>query len=81
MADVVEREIGELTAGIDRDVCIGSGNCIKVGPDLFEFDDHQVCAFRRNVGELDRENIIEACAVCPVDALIVRDNAGTELVP
>ena len=26
-----ERKIGDLTVHIDRDTCIGSGNCVNVG--------------------------------------------------
>lgn len=81
MAEIVERRIGDLTVGIDRESCISSGNCIKVAPGLFEFDEETVCSFPAKIRAPDRETVIEACRVCPVEALRVKDDSGEELVP
>jgi ferredoxin len=75
MEDFVERKIGDLTIRIDRT------NCMKVAPDVFEFDDEKICAFKASSGETERERLIEACGVCPVDALTVIDADGKQLVP
>src|SRR6187455_1139199 len=45
MSKIVEKKIGELTVRIDRELCIGSGNCVKVAPDLFELDEEVICSF------------------------------------
>ena len=81
MADFVERKVGDLTVRIDRGTCIGTANCMKVAPDLFEFDAEKICAFKEDGAAVERERTIEACQVCPVDALIVTDATGTQLVP
>ena len=81
MGDFVERKIGDLTVRIERDTCIGSANCIKSAPDLFQLDDEKICAFTPNPGNTERDVVLEACRVCPVDALYVIDAAGTQLVP
>lgn len=81
MGDFVDRKLGDLTIRIDRERCIGSGNCIKAEGDVFEFDDTSVCAFRATIPEVERERLIEACRVCPVAALIVIDAGGGQLVP
>jgi len=81
MEDVVERKIGDLTIRIDRVNCIGTSNCMKIAPDIFEFDEEKICAFTERSGEVERERLIEACRVCPVDALIVLDAEGKQLVP
>ncbi len=81
MADFADRKIGDVTVRIDRETCIGSANCIKSAPDLFQLDDEKICAFTPNPGAIEREVVLEACRVCPVDALYVTDAAGTQLVP
>jgi ferredoxin len=81
MEDVVERKIGDLTVRIDRLRCIASSNCMEVAPEAFEFDAENICAFKENPGPIERDRLIEACDICPVDALIVFDPNGKQLVP
>ena len=54
---------------------------MKVGPEIFEFDGENICAFTQSPPSIDRERLIDACTVCPVDALIVIDESGMQLVP
>ena len=81
MSDFVDRKFEEVTVRIDRDLCIGSGNCIKVAPQVFEFDDEGIVAFKSEQAPIDRERLIEAYDVCPVDALFVLDSGGQQIVP
>lgn len=83
MEDFVERKIGNLTIRIDRTLCISSANCMKVAPEIFEFDDKKICAFQDNAAgvDIEQERLIDGCTVCPVDALIVTDGNGKQLVP
>ena len=81
MGDTIDRKFGELTIRIDRDLCIGSGNCIKAEAEVFEFDDARISTFKAAPPGLPKERLIEACRVCPVGALIVIDAAGNQLVP
>lgn len=81
MSDVKERKVGDLTVRIDRTTCIASANCIKVAGDLFELDEEKIVTFKEPVPEVERERAIEACSVCPVDALFVIDSDGTRIVP
>jgi ferredoxin len=69
-----------LTVEIDRTLCVGFGDCIELGPDLFEFDDDGIVRFRAGCEATARETLIAACNVCPVDALVVYD-AGVRIVP
>ncbi|MFW6059769.1 MAG: ferredoxin [Phycisphaeraceae bacterium] len=80
-ADHINRNIAGLTVRIDRETCIGSGNCVKVAPEVFELDDGSIVTFCRDVVEIDRDRLVEACDVCPVDALHVHDEKGRRLVP
>ena len=81
MSDSVERKIGDLTVRIDRRTCIGSANCAKVEPDLFRMDDEGIAAFSAGADRVPKDAILEACQVCPVEALTVHDAAGNRLAP
>lgn len=81
MTDVVELQIGALTIRIDRLLCVGFGDCIEVAPEVFEFDDDGVAAFRDPTPDTARDRLIMACDICPVDALSIHDETGAQLVP
>ncbi len=81
MEDLQERRIGYLTIRIDRDRCIGTSNCIKVAPEVFYLDEEGVCAFCEPPECEDAGRLVDACSVCPVDALIVIDEDGTQIIP
>ena len=69
-----------MTVEIDRTLCVGFGDCIELGPDLFEFDEEGIVRFRTGCEATAREILIAACEVCPVDALVVYDG-GVRIVP
>lgn len=81
MPDTAQKKIGDLTIRIDRSLCIGSGNCMKVAPDLFDLDDESIAVFASTADSASRAKILDACEVCPVQALVVTDENGRELVP
>lgn len=81
IGDFVERKISGLTIRIDRSLCISTSNCMVAAPDVFEFDDEMICAFKENPADIERERLINACDLCPVDALIVIDSDGKQVVP
>lgn len=81
MPDVVERRIAGLTIRIDRDSCMDNESCVAVAPEVFRIDDDRICAFVDPTGTIDRARLIEACGLCPVDALTVLDEDGTQIVP
>ncbi|MFQ5882508.1 MAG: ferredoxin [Candidatus Methylomirabilales bacterium] len=81
IGEFVERKIRGLTIRIDRRLCISTSNCMKVAPEVFEFDDENICAYKESLPDIERERLIDACDVCPVDALIVIDENDKRLVP
>lgn len=81
MTDCIERKLGKLLVRIDRGVCIGSGNCVNIAPEVFELDERQTVRFTESAPEIESERIVEACATCPVEALSVLDEDGSQLVP
>ncbi len=81
MGEFIERRIGDLTIRIDRGTCTATKNCMKLAPGVFELDAENICSFKNPTGDIERNQLIEACHVCPVDALIVIDPTGKQLVP
>ena len=80
MADPVERVIGDLRIKIDRDLCVGFGDCADAAPDAFRVDDAGVVEFV-DPERVERARLLQACGACPVDALLAWDAAGAQLVP
>lgn len=76
----VERRIGDVTVTIDRDLCVGFGDCVSGAPEAFVLDDEGIVVFTPSP-VVSRERLLEACAACPVDALSVVDADGRPLVP
>jgi ferredoxin len=76
-----ERKVGFLTVRIDRSTCIGTSNCAKVAPELFVLDDQRIVTFCEPAAHVSPELAVEACRVCPVDALTVFDGDGRQLAP
>jgi ferredoxin len=81
MEESEEKKISDLTIKIDRTTCIATANCIKAAPEVFELDDERICSFKADLIEIENGRLIEACSVCPVDALSVINKKGEKIVP
>lgn len=58
---------------IDREVCMGSGNCSFWAPNTFDLDDDGVAIVTNPAGDPE-EKVILAAQGCPTQAIsIVRD--------
>jgi ferredoxin len=77
---MAERVIAGLTVRIDEALCVGFGDCVGVAPEVFVLNGDGTVDFL-DVTTMDPERLLEACRVCPVDALAVVDGAGKQLVP
>ena len=80
MAEFDERVVGGLRVRIDRTLCVGFGDCVKESPVAFVLDEENVVVFAAPDSEA-RENLLRACASCPVDALTVWREDGEQIVP
>lgn len=80
MSDMRERTISGVTVKIDRSLCIGSGNCTNLAPEIFEIDQQNLVDFQDETPDIDQDRLTESCAICPVDALIVEED-GEQIVP
>jgi len=65
-----------LEVEIDREVCMGSGNCIYEAPGAFALDDDTI-AFVADASAASEEKIIAAARKCPTHAITVRRDNET----
>jgi len=80
VSDCDERIVAGLRVRIDRTLCVGFGDCVKEAPEGFKLDDDGVAVFV-DPEVVDRDRLLRACDVCPVDAISVWDSDGRQLVP
>ncbi|MFP4227536.1 MAG: ferredoxin [Salinivenus sp.] len=76
-----EREISGKTVRIDRTLCIGSGNCTNLAPEVFVIRQDNIVDFQEDPPDIDGDRLEESAAICPVDALILEDEDGEQIVP
>jgi ferredoxin len=60
-----------LEVEIDRDMCMGSGNCVYEAPGAFDLDEDSI-SFVVDVAGASEEQILEAARKCPSHAITVR---------
>jgi len=75
-----ERSVGALRVRIDRTLCVGFGDCITEAPAAFALDEHGIATFLAP-DTTERERLLRACDACPVDAITVWNETGTQIVP
>ncbi len=80
MSEFDERIVAGLRVRIDRNLCVGFGDCMKEAPEGFKLDDDGIAVFV-DPDTVERDRLLRACDACPVDAITVWDAAGTQLVP
>ena len=75
-----ERTVHGLRIVIDRDQCVGFGDCAKEAPEGFKLDEDTLAVFVAPEA-VERERLLRACDACPVDAITVYDESGNQIVP
>ena len=80
MSRLAERLIDGLRIVIDRDQCVGFGDCVKEAPEGFKLDEDTIVLFAEPE-VVERERLLRACDACPVDAITVWDESGRQIVP
>jgi ferredoxin len=61
---------------IDRDLCMGSGNCVYEAPGVFALDDDSVASVVDATASSE-DNIVSAANRCPTHAITVRRHGVT----
>ncbi len=80
MSCLDERTVHGLRVVIDRDQCVGFGDCVKEAPDGFSLDADTIATFVQPEA-VERDRLLRACDACPVDAITVYDESGRQIVP
>ncbi len=65
---------------VDRDLCIGIGNCVAMSPTVFQLDS-QNKAKVLDPSSVSEDKLMSAAESCPVNAVIVEDDQGNQLYP
>ncbi len=65
---------------VDRDLCIGVGNCVAFAPTVFALDEENkaIVLDPPSVGD---DTLLEAAGSCPENAIIIEDDEGHQLYP
>jgi ferredoxin len=65
---------------IDRELCIGLGNCVAVAPEVFKLDKENKAIVIDN-NSINDKLLFEAAESCPVKAVIIEEDTGKQLYP
>jgi ferredoxin len=65
-----------LEVEVDREVCMGSGNCVYEAPGVFDLDDDSI-SFVIDPAASSEESVIAAARKCPTRAITVRRDGVT----
>ena len=65
---------------VDRDLCIGVGNCVAFAPTVFKLDQENK-AVVLDPSSVDDDTLFESAKSCTEDAIIVEDDEGRQLYP
>ena len=69
-----------LKVMIDRDLCIGLGNCVAVAPTVFKLDKSNKAVVLKPES-VDEDTLMNAAESCPENAVIIEDDDGNQLYP
>jgi len=69
-----------LKVRVDRELCIGVGNCVAFAPTVFKLDQENK-AVVLDPSSVDDDTLLEAAESCPEKAIIVEDDEGHQLYP
>ena len=81
MAETEEMVFSGVRVQIDRSLCVGFGDCVSEAPEAFRLDGEDLAIFGENPAGVERERLVRACDLCPVDAITVWDQEGRQLIP
>ncbi len=65
---------------VDRDLCIGVGNCVAFAPTVFKLDAENK-AVVLNPLSVEDDSLLEVAESCPENVIIVEDDEGHQLYP
>lgn len=59
-----------MKAKVDPDICVGTGSCVSICPQVFQLGDEGVAVVQEDpIPEDIEDEVREAADACPVDAI------------
>lgn len=77
----IVKKIRSLSMRIDQDLCIGAATCIAIAPKAWTLNDEAKAIILDTADSETDETLIEAAKACPVMAIIIIDENGTQIFP
>ncbi|PWB38363.1 MAG: ferredoxin [Parcubacteria group bacterium] len=65
---------------VDRELCISVASCVAVAPNTFELDSEGIAIIKNPTGDT-KETILQAAQSCPVNAIRIFEDDGTQIHP
>jgi ferredoxin len=65
---------------VDRDLCVGIGNCVALAPTVFQLDKENKATVL-DISSASENKIMSAAESCPMSAIIVEDDQDNQLYP
>ena len=65
---------------VNRDLCVGLGNCVALAPSVFELDEEDKAVVLESAS-VDDDALLEAAESCPYDAIIISDDEDNQVYP
>lgn len=65
---------------VDRELCIGVGNCVAVAPSVFKLDEKNK-AVAAEAPSVEEQTLWDAAQSCPENAIVLEDDEGHQLHP
>ena len=69
-----------LTVKVDRNLCIGTGDCVVIAVNTFVLDEESKSTVKTQGADSD-EALMKAAKTCPVSAIIVTNESGQQVFP
>ncbi len=66
---------------VDPNLCIGAAPCTTIAPDAFQLNAEGKAEVLPNWQRVDAKTLLEAAQSCPVNAILVYDEAGNQIYP
>lgn len=74
-------QVKNLIITVDRDLCIGTAQCVETAGKAFALDVQGVSTILATADEEEEKAIIEAAQGCPMNAISIKDADGAPVYP
>jgi ferredoxin len=74
-------QVKNLIISVDRNLCIGTQQCVDVAEKTFTLDNEGVSSILMTADSEEEKLIIEAAQGCPMNAIFVTDKDGNPVYP